>query len=427
MNYYALGQVTIIAMSLKTAIQHYNNSLEYKALKHIYGEYIPSTEDKQKIALEELDLQVASPASFNISLDAWQHLHGGHISFNQQETHNEEDQHNEPYGEPLDSDHPQSKGKPKKIASHEKTTISSLYKYKKLSKYIGLCGPTPVRADTTFIGAEIELEHVQLEHLPHSTWKMIEDGSLKIDGQEFVTIPIQFKFLEVELHRLFDGLTAKATPRCSVHIHINARDFTINELKNFMCLYIVFERSLYNFSGNRIDNNFCTPLSYYPQIVKEFMACLDENIFLPKWYKYFGFNISPLFGGESQPLGTIEFRHMEGSTNIPRILNWINLIVSLKISAKKLTYNEICEHIKTMNTTSGYYWLAEQVFKDHTKLITTQPTFKDDIEHCITIAKDILFREDEQVIEEEIYINKRQQQTCPLVKLATDFDDEIPF
>ena len=424
MSIYKVGQVNVQASSLKEAILNYNEHPAYSHFKSVYGAYEPTETDKQKIAMEELKSVKMNWSSQYYTIPAGLMANNGNIEPSYDE---DSDHHDEPYEEPHDSDHPQSNGKPKKIASHEKTTISSLYKYKKLSKYIGLCGPTPVRADTTFIGAEIELEHVHLKHLPHSTWKMIEDGSLKIDGQEFVTIPIQFKFLEVELHRLFDGLTAKATPRCSVHIHINARDFTINELKNFMCLYMVFERSLYNFSGNRIDNNFCTPLSYYPQIVKEFMACLDENIFLPKWYKYFGFNISPLFGGESQPLGTIEFRHMEGSTDIPRILNWINLIVSLKISAKKLTYNEICEHIKTMNTTSGYYWLAEQVFKDHTKLITTQPTFKDDVEHCITIAKDILFREDGQVIEEEIYINKRQQQTCPLVKLATDFDDEIPF
>src|SRR5665647_1499628 len=117
MNYYALGQVTVTAMSLKNAIQHYNNSLEYKTLKNIYGEYITSTEDKHKILLEESIAQQVTPGALNISLDAWQqsyqtyvaqHLQAGQISF---DTHNEEDQHDEPYEEPHDSDHPQSNGK----------------------------------------------------------------------------------------------------------------------------------------------------------------------------------------------------------------------------------------------------------------------------------------------------------------------------
>jgi hypothetical protein len=268
--------------------------------------------------------------------------------------------------------------------------VGKFYKYKPLLKYEGIEGLTPVRAGTTFVGIEIELEKVNLGSPILGVWDEVEDNSLKDNGVEFVAKPIQFKYLEVELARLFSGIkSCKASQRCSVHVHINARDFTLEELKTFIALYMIFEQSLYNYSGGREDNNFCVPLRYYPKLVKEFVGMLDCGIIHPQWYKYYGFNLSPIFGGESSMIGTIEFRHMAGTTNIKHMINWINLIVSLKISAKKMSSAEIETHIKTMNTTSGYYWLAREVFKEYSGLITEQPTFKQDVELCIAGSKQV--------------------------------------
>ena len=281
---------------------------------------------------------------------------------------------------------------PQKEIPMKEIVISKLLKYKSLSKYVGLEGKLQIRAPTTFIGVEIELEKVNLSYLPNGTWTATEDGSLKEEGREFITIPIQFKYLEVEIQRLFKGIkSCNASTRCSVHVHINVRDMNLEELYNFILLYIIFEKSLYNYSGSRIDNNFCVPIFYYPILVKDFLYELKEYKTINKsWYKYFGFNLSPIFGGESQPLGTIEFRHMKGNTDCNWIINWINLIVSLKIQAKSLKHEELETHIRTMNTTSGYYWLAKETFKSFNELITKQPTFKDDIESCITLAKSIV-------------------------------------
>jgi hypothetical protein len=80
---------------------------------------------------------------------------------------------------------------------------------------------------------------------------------------------------------------------------------------------------------------------------------------------------------------------MEGTTDIEYIINWINLIVSLKIAAKKMSYKEIENLLGTMNTTSGYYWLADNVFKEYQGFIINQPTFKQDVEMCISKTKSI--------------------------------------
>lgn len=396
MPHYVLNGTSLFTDTFAEAINRYNSDEDYAEIREEEGMFEITAEDSVHLALESSGTppysnvgtnNVAAPPIPNTGQLYW----------------------SAPAGEQTIVSTPKS-SKEKKIGIPEKTTISNLYRYKGLSKYQGLGGKTPVRADTTFVGVEVELENVEVRNLPSSTWKMTEDGSLKIQGMEFVTIPIQFKYLEVELERLFAGLASGSpSARCSIHIHINARDFTITELKNFILLYLIFEHSFYNFSGGRKNNNFCTPLTYYPDIVKQFLKRLNEGFFLPTWYKYHGFNLAPLFGGDtSDSIGTIEFRHMEGTTDVAYILNWINLIVSLKISAKKMKTSEIMEHIQNMNTTSGYYWLAENVFKEYAPLLTKQPTFKDDVEHCITMAKLITFKEQHPNQEEEISIIKRR-------------------
>ena len=275
---------------------------------------------------------------------------------------------------------------------YSKVVVSDIHKYEPLNKYVGIEGQSDIRAGTTFVGLEIELEKVCLKTDIAGTWKIDEDNSLKDNGREFITIPIQFKYLEVELERLFSGIkSAHASDRCSVHVHINARDFTLEQLKSFIALYLIFEKSMYNFSGNRWNNNFCVPLNFYPDMVSSFVNSLDKMCIKEAWYKYYGLNLSPIFGGESSKIGTIEFRHMKGTMDKQYILNWINLIVSLKITAKKMKYSEIENHVITMNTTSGYYWLADKVFKDYKGLIIDQPTFKQDVEYCISKTKQILF------------------------------------
>lgn len=303
--------------------------------------------------------------------------------------------------------------KPKAPSTKQKTIVdlshklTDMFSYKKLSKYEGLQGKKTMRAPTTYIGVEIELEKCVINYFPESTWKHVEDGSLKVQGAEFVTVPIQSRFLEVELDRLFEGIIADTSSRCSVHVHINIRDLSMDELVKFILLYSIFEKSLFNFSGNRWKNNFCVPMYADNHYVLDMInTILKHGSINPRWFKYAAFNLSPIFGGESSRIGTAEFRHMAGTMDKNKILDWVNLIVSLKIASKAIKYDDLIGHIRTMNTTSGYYWLAEFVFKFCSDLITKQETFKEDIESCISKTKDICLNAN-IYSEEENYKGKR--------------------
>lgn len=275
---------------------------------------------------------------------------------------------------------------PKKVSKSLK--FSDRYSYKPLSKYIGLLGNTPMVSPPTYVGVEIELEHCNFDNKIPPTWDKVEDPSLKIGGMEYVIRPIQVKYLEVELLRLFRGIPeSKPTIRCSTHVHLNVRDFTLEELEKFLILYLVFERSLYRVSGDRWNNNFCVPLYNYPMAIRQLFMYLSKGKFCEEWYKYFGLNLSPIYGGESSKIGTVEFRHLRGTKEIGLILLWVNLIVSLKRAAKRMDIAHLKQRIINMNTTSDYNVLVDEVFYEHTHTLKEQPTFKEDVEMCIAQLK----------------------------------------
>lgn len=275
--------------------------------------------------------------------------------------------------------------------------LSKYYEYSKLSQYEGLRGKLRCRAPTTYVGVEIELERVNMNYNHPSSWNSTTDGSLKLDGREFTTVPIRFCYLEQELTRLFACFSKPplVSSRCSIHVHLNVRDMTHQELYRFMLLYLIFEKSLFNFSGGRSSNIFCVPLhEWMPQVRNELTKLLKEGgVTQMEWDKYFAVNLLPIWGraDESARLGTIEFRHMQGTTNIEYIIEWINLIVSLKITAKKMETADLVHALKTMNTNSSYNDLVNYVFGDWAEYLTKQKTFKQDVEHGVLMAKEVCF------------------------------------
>ena len=252
--------------------------------------------------------------------------------------------------------------------------FSNRFLYSPLKKYDGLIGKLPLVNPLIYLGIEVEAEHVSNKYPPiqiPGSWNVTDDGSLKEWGGEYVSRPIRFKYIEMELRRLFMAIPkAVFSPRTSIHIHMNSRDFTGEELLNFLLLYLIFERNLYDFSGNRWLNNFCIPLHSNTHMAKNAIDRIGvgvlENI---PWCKYHGLNILPLTGeeGSSSNYGTIEFRHMVGNNNVEYIMNWCNLIVSLKLAAKKMSREFILDALQYDKCTFVSFVIA--VFGDWSHLL----------------------------------------------------------
>ena len=240
------------------------------------------------------------------------------------------------------------------------------------------------------VGIEIEVENITNSLYPLAYWSVKTDGSLRNHGVELVSVPLQIKQVQLALEHAFNVLTAHNKPdfsnRTSIHIHVNCRDLTQNQIYNFILLYALFEKHFYSFAGNkRMNSIFCVPLFRTNQL-----NVLDKVVYglSPDWHKYCGINLLPLYQNTvTQGYGTIEFRHLYGTSNQREILEWINDIMCLRKYACEISKDDLLKNIKEMNTTSSYISLYSQVFAKGRKVLSN----KKDFEECVSNIKRELF------------------------------------
>jgi len=243
------------------------------------------------------------------------------------------------------------------------------------------------------VGIEIEVENIKNGVPLKAYWDTKADNSLRNRGAEFVSVPLQVKQIQLALEHLYEALCASNTPdfsnRTSVHIHVNCRDLTQDQIYNFCLLYAIFEKHFYRVAGTkRMNSIFCVPLFRTNQL-----STLSNVIygFDPSWNKYCGLNILPLVNNNlSHGYGTVEFRHLYGTNSIDTIMTWINDVMCLRKFACEITKPELLELIKSMNTTSSYMSLYSQVFSGGTQILSD----KRDFEECISNIKRELFGND---------------------------------
>lgn len=82
------------------------------------------------------------------------------------------------------------------------------------------------------------------------------------------------------------------------------------------------------------------------------------------WQKYTALNLVPV-----NTQGSIEFRHLEGTCDVKRIMGWINLISRMYNHAIYNPLNQIKMEIVGMNTVSNYREWLDNVFKEEADLL----------------------------------------------------------
>lgn len=249
-----------------------------------------------------------------------------------------------------------------------------------ISEYFGCTQPKRAGRKTNsslLVGIEIELERVDIikDHYP---WAAIRDGSLRNNGLEFILCTWNTASNQY-LNLLFDSVSAKISSRCSVHIHVDITSFTLEQCKNLILLYTIFERPLYRFAGNRWNNIFCTPVQeYIAQSINQLELADLPNVFP----KYSGFHLL----ADNGKKGTVEFRHMTGSKDPDYIQTWINMLTMLVSFASNQNYEELVERIRTMQSDSSYRDLLQEIFKEYRHALMYSD-FTQDVEHGVLIAK----------------------------------------
>ena len=194
------------------------------------------------------------------------------------------------------------------------------------------------------IGIEVEWEQVRI-HSDNVTayWMTDHDGSLRNNGTEFISRPVHMSYAENILKILLDGVSHKVSPRCSTHVHVDMTNATQEEVKNILRLYLQLERMLFKqVNPARYRSIFCIPIGqtdYHLHPLWGYLVNRGE----PLWSKYTALNLRPLVS-----LGTIEFRHFPGLSNLSLFLQWLEIIKKIVTLGKTqntlMTEEEIFKH-----------------------------------------------------------------------------------
>jgi hypothetical protein len=216
-----------------------------------------------------------------------------------------------------------------------------------------------------------------------------EDGSLRNNGGEYVTLPMDHRHLVYVLNQFFmkNKLTAgNYSERTSVHIHANCQDLTMEQLRLVLSLYQIMERVLFNFiKEGREDNIFCVPWSECLLGSQGFHDINSLTNKINRWKKYTALNLLPL-----RTQGTIEFRHMAGTHDLDRIMIWVDIIGSLFKFARVENYDDVIGRFMKLNTSSEYENFMQLLFDEKLYNILAVGNYRELLEEGIIGMKVML-------------------------------------
>lgn len=250
--------------------------------------------------------------------------------------------------------------------------------------------PSEVLPNRVYCGIEIEAENFNpraLDDKCFQVWRADNDGSLRNDGVEFILrLPMVGKNLEHAINSLFEYLppSINFSERTSIHVHLDVRKWTRDQLLNLIILYLCFEKLFYQFAGKlRYYNLFCVPIqeTMIPTRIRNNFSKFTINSLINYWGKYSGLNLLRI-----TDYGSVEYRHMVGHRDKDYLINWINLLMRLHLYAEKYTYKELFSKIKVLNTSSTYEAFVVNVFENDARLLM-ESNLKENMEPGVSTVK----------------------------------------
>lgn len=273
---------------------------------------------------------------------------------------------------------------------------------------------------STYLGLEIEVEGYPDEESNciyegmSAHWQVKGDNSLRNGGLELVfRRPLFGKDVKDALENMeqvMEENPPQLSERCSVHVHVDVRDLSINQLIRLILIYTLYERAIVKYHGSSRETNvFCLPFYIVPNGLSALGHCiqgdLSDNEFVrvagqairENSEKYSALNLRSMF-----EFGSVEFRHMPGTVNKNKILEWINIILSMKAAAEEMEFEpgSFYDVVRDM----GLRELTSQVFKDYEEVISYQGMYRD-IMLGLNLVREILGRKNLESVKHRLESN----------------------
>jgi hypothetical protein len=238
------------------------------------------------------------------------------------------------------------------------------------------------------VGVEVELENWPGRGFQFNAdfWTLVNDGSLRENGYELIfSNPTCGVGIEEALSEFTKKMVTypdlTAGPRTSVHVHIDVRDMERPAIKKMLIAYLLFEKPIYRYTGDRYESNFCVPLgSSFPAL--QVISDMDGDIEGDELYnlehnisglgKYHGVNIASMGN-----FGSLEFRMMSGCKDAERIGEWIRMLLNLKHFA--MSDEDLCiQELPSRLSSEGADSVCYKIFGDMAHALINTVNFEQD-------------------------------------------------
>ena len=221
-------------------------------------------------------------------------------------------------------------------------------------------------------------EDTSYRHSGYNKWKVINDASVN-DGCEVVSRILQGADGFAELEKVAKALAnagASADSSCGLHVHLDIKDFTANDLRGIIERYSSFEQEIDKFmprSRRGESNTYCRSLiplmdilnnrntnyNYYNNAISYWNS--DNSDMVPRGFyeRYMKVNLQSYVRQR-----TIEFRHHSGTVNAKKITNWVKFIMQFTdfSKIKSGNYNKLFHHLYDRHLTNA------EINQNHTKI-----------------------------------------------------------
>lgn len=213
---------------------------------------------------------------------------------------------------------------------------------------------TETTLDPSFVcGIELEVENARSAHgsrknpMFPALWNTHTDGSLRNGGVEYVSAPCAGGAIVDAVNIMWDGLPAdwSFSQRTSIHVHVNVRDLSWEQLQTLLLTYCVVENILFDFASlDRAGGIFCVPVveTTYPDTVIGNLIS-NQHRAVANWEKYSALNLTRLVD-----LGTVEFRHMPGCRDKAKILMWLSILNDLLLFARRSNVDSVYKTLESI-------------------------------------------------------------------------------
>lgn len=230
--------------------------------------------------------------------------------------------------------------------------------------------PTLIDSET-LLGVEVEVEGCS-KNLPSARketgyWTAKEDNSLREGGREFVFSEPLFGADVVAAVRFLCEEAEKQkwiiSERTGIHVHVDMRGMELEKFQNFCVLYALTEPLIYKWVGDKRERNIhCLPWYIADADLEQISAIFRQpktainNI--KNINRYAGLNLNSLLS-----FGTAEFRQLKTTFSAERILEWINILLSLRVAAVSWQGDpsQLIPEMKLL----GAFGFAHKIFGDY--------------------------------------------------------------